>query len=559
MDMTEPVVSPQIVGKTTGSESISLPTPYDQETHSEHGKHKISLETLDPYKPNLPHHSGRGGRRRRRGTLIPRTKENTKDKTDTTPTEFPRNFIIKSPEDVNLSRIDTVTAHKELIQALNGKPKSITETRKGTLLVQTLNRQQSQNIMNITKLADTEVTVILNDHMNKTKGIINYDNLPGYSTQQLVEALSEFKVTDAYQIKKRNSNNNTSETSLYILTFNTLKLPENVQVGWTNCRVRAYIPRPRRCYKCHRYGHGALNCRSTETICSNCGNSAHGECNMSPKCINCGGDHPVFATDCPTYRYEEEIIATQIRENITFKEAKSLVSQRYVRPRRAFSEIVQQQQPQTSRINNQAPPQQHREQTPAIMQPIEKSPPVIITPYNLKAPPKDFQPNPVDFATTRNRFAVLSETENNQNQNISEHPSQSTKKRPKEISPEHTMTKKACHDSELTNHLTTTTTENKTKENQPPPNYQQTEHHRSRSRENRTNQSQRTHKEKPKTTEQNTERRPSEPSSSSSTLERNMRFTKPIQERRTSSISSTDAIRFKIPFRKPLEKFQKPK
>ena len=463
VDTPKPDVSPQIVGKHDASESVSQPTPYDQETHLDRGNRMISVDTLEPFKPNLPHHSGRGGRRRKRGHLIPRTKENVRDKIDTIATEFPRNFIIKSPEDVNLSRIDTVTAHEELIQALNGKPKSITETRKGTLLVQTLSSQQSLNIMKITHLANTPVTVILNDYMNKTKGIINYDNLPAYSTQQLVEALEEFKVTEVYQIKKRNSNNNTTETSLYILTFNTLKLPENVQIGWTNCRVRPYIPRPRRCFKCHRYGHGAPNCWSPIAICANCGGADHGECNTSPKCINCSGDHPAFSAECQTYRYEEEIIATQIRENITFKEAKTIVSQRYVRPRRTFSEIVQ-QQPQTSETNSHVTMLQRREQTPATILPVEKSPPIIVTSHSKNAPLRDFHPNPTAFSNNRNRFALLTETENPQNykevstseSNI-EPSHQNSKKRPKEISPEHTTMKKSCHDSKLSDHSTATT------------------------------------------------------------------------------------------------------
>ena len=109
VDTPKPGASPQIVGKHNGSESVSAPLPYDQETHSDRGNRMIS--TLEPYKPNLPHHSGRGGRRRKRGHLIPRTTENMRDRKDTIDTEFPRNFIIKSPDDVNLSKIDTVSAH----------------------------------------------------------------------------------------------------------------------------------------------------------------------------------------------------------------------------------------------------------------------------------------------------------------------------------------------------------------------------------------------------------------------------------------------------------------
>ena len=130
-------------------------------------------------------------------------------------------------------------------------------------------------------------------------------------------------------------------TSIYILTFNSCNLPEHVNLGWTRCSVRLYIPRPRRCFKCQRFGHGTNTCRQQTGLCSNCGEEAHEmPCNRVAHCANCRGNHPASSINCTYYRTEQEILATQAKENISYSEARRRTKSTFVRPTVTFAEAT---------------------------------------------------------------------------------------------------------------------------------------------------------------------------------------------------------------------------
>ena len=123
--------------------------------------------------------------------------------------------------------------------------------------------------------------------------------------------------------------------------FDTTKLPDKVNIGWTSCPVRVYIPRPRRCYKCQKFGHGSTTCRSRIDICGKCGKVAHhGDCTEEACCVNCGGPHPSFIRACPTYKREQEIIANKVKNNIPYNEAKIEVNRYFVRPNATYSQAT---------------------------------------------------------------------------------------------------------------------------------------------------------------------------------------------------------------------------
>ena len=377
-------------GGAEGAKSLTARTDGDPETDQQnpltHGSLPTVMETLLPYEPRPS--SQRGGRgRRRRGTLVPQPIPPREQNNS----EYPRNFIISSTENVNLSTINTILAHRQLIEGIGGEPKSIIETRKGTLLIKVANRQQSERILNLKTLSSTPVKVEPNDHMNRTKGVIRYDNLPGFTVEQITEALSDFNVTEVYQMTKRSGDTGGIPIPVYVITFNSLKIPDRVNIGWTSCQVKQYIQRPRRCYKCQRFGHGAANCRATVPLCVNCGSQAHGECHNPSHCVNCGGDHPAHATFCAAYRYEEEIIATQTKENLTFREAREAVAKRFIRPQRSYSQAVQ----PTNEVDVTA------------NQPTKAKEPLLIS-QNLRS---EVQNQPWTFTTTRNRFNILADSE----------------------------------------------------------------------------------------------------------------------------------------------------
>ena len=81
-----------------------------------------------------------------------------------------------------------------------------------------------------------------------------------------------------------------------ILTFDLVILPSVVKAAWLRLHVKPYVPTPKHCYHCQRFGHVFAKCwsklKDLPGTCFNCGQTAHGECNKTPFCVNCGDSHP---------------------------------------------------------------------------------------------------------------------------------------------------------------------------------------------------------------------------------------------------------------------------
>lgn len=102
--------------------------------------------------------------------------------------------------------------------------------------------------------------------------------------------------------QKSNNNNNNMVTKYvdsesYIVRFRASIVPPSVIYMGKRLVLRPYIQRVRRCDRCHRYGHIAKICRTTDSnaICVRCGkySSTHNGDDKSkctsdkPSCINC--------------------------------------------------------------------------------------------------------------------------------------------------------------------------------------------------------------------------------------------------------------------------------
>ena len=247
---------------------------------------------------------------------------------------YDRFYIVKAINGTPLSTVNTVKAYEELKAHIGGTPKKVVERRDGGLNITINDQEQSRRLVTLTSLAGVSVEAVSDRNLNKSQGTIRYENHPGYSHQELLEALKEQQVTEIYQLTKKNEDKTSTPLPIYILTFGTTRLPERINIGWTSCPVRIYIPRPRRCFKCQRFGHGANTCRSVINICGKCGKTAHdGDCVSGAFCINCGGPHPSFIRACPSYKKEQEILAYKVKNNVSFSEARTAITRNYVRGR----------------------------------------------------------------------------------------------------------------------------------------------------------------------------------------------------------------------------------
>lgn len=329
----------------TNVENRTLPaTSHGSSSERAGGPQEDNL-TLQPYETPRDGNRGRGargrgkqsGRRRRpsvnwRDTIFP---------DDSKTANFKKFFIVKARNTDNLSRIDVIRANKDIETRLGGKPAKITETRSGTLILEVRNEQQSRAAPLIVSLADIPVIVEEHARLNESKGTIWYANSFGYDDEQLLEELTQFGVKAVYRTKRK-QNNVLLPSPIYILTFDACVLPEKVSIGWSQCSVRSYIPRPRRCFKCQAFGHGANTCRKEIAICFNCAEETHElPCNRPANCPNCEEAHPATYISCVAYKMEAEILATQVKERITYGEAKKQVRDRFVKPQTSFAVTAQ--------------------------------------------------------------------------------------------------------------------------------------------------------------------------------------------------------------------------
>ena len=112
------------------------------------------------------------------------------------------------------------------------------------------------------------------------------------------------------------------------MQFNTLKIPEKIKVGYTMVRVKQYLPNPLRCSNAKNMATMGIIVEDVK-MCGKFGqqNPDHhiNDCQLPCKWANCGGNHPVYARSCESWRQEKEVLTVKHRTNIPYYEARKLV------------------------------------------------------------------------------------------------------------------------------------------------------------------------------------------------------------------------------------------
>ncbi|GBO14066.1 hypothetical protein AVEN_231099-1 [Araneus ventricosus] len=105
--------------------------------------------------------------------------------------------------------------------------------------------------------------------------------------------------------------------------------------------VRPYISSPLRCFQCQRFGHSKTSCRGTLT-CARCAEVGHdsSHCTAAERCVNCKEAHTSFSRNCSAWKLEKEIVATKIKKQISYPEARKLVKSQPAASATSYSSIV---------------------------------------------------------------------------------------------------------------------------------------------------------------------------------------------------------------------------
>ena len=122
-------------------------------------------------------------------------------------------------------------------------------------------------------------------------------------------------------------------TCIFLVTFESCILTREVTIGWTRCQVRKYIPKPRQCFTCHRFGHGRVTCRVETLICVTYDLEIHEvRCDRIPKCVNYREDRrsPCFFEGLLLLQSWAINVAITI-QRISYLEAKRTAKKKYLK------------------------------------------------------------------------------------------------------------------------------------------------------------------------------------------------------------------------------------
>ena len=144
-----------------------------------------------------------------------------------------------------------------------------TKMASGDLLLEVRDKLQHDKLASLKVFGDTPITVTPHRSLNTVRGVVSEIDFIDLTEGELLEGWQEQNVTEVRRIKIRRENNEIPTKHL-IVTFASSTLPEFLESGYTKTRVRPYIPNPRRCFKCQKYGHGSQTCRGHLT-CAKCG------------------------------------------------------------------------------------------------------------------------------------------------------------------------------------------------------------------------------------------------------------------------------------------------
>ncbi|GBO00706.1 hypothetical protein AVEN_14114-1 [Araneus ventricosus] len=131
--------------------------------------------------------------------------------------------------------------------------------------------------------------------------------------------------------------------------FSSHVLAEYVKAGYIRLSVRPYISNPLRCFKCQRFGHSQTSCLGTLT-CARCAEVGHEStgCTAKEKCVNCKDDHTSFSLNCLARKLEKEVVATKVKNQISYPEARKIVVSKAPTAGTSYASVAQKKSKKTN-------------------------------------------------------------------------------------------------------------------------------------------------------------------------------------------------------------------
>ena len=214
--------------------------------------------------------------------------------------------------------------HKDLCSVLGSEAHNVTKLGSGDILVELHDSKQIDLLLDCKMFGEVPVTVQEHKSLNSSRGVVRDRDFRNATEEEFAEQCNG--VTRAQRIFRKRGNERVP-TDSFILTFSAVKPPASVKAAYKTLEVRPFVPRPMRCFKCHRFGHGKDRCRRENAACARCGKGGHSEhdCSDTPTCVNCRGEHTASSKDCPKFLEEQAILRYRAENGGTFQQARKAV------------------------------------------------------------------------------------------------------------------------------------------------------------------------------------------------------------------------------------------
>lgn len=235
---------------------------------------------------------------------------------------------------------------KELIEKAGGPVDKVYRTDRGLKVIAS-NESQKKKLMAMTMFNGKQVIASLPFAMTRPH-TAHLDKIPQPASQEanyyvkgVIHGLLESQENldeiageiGAHHMKRIGRDPTTSKTTL-IAYPREMNLPQYVAIDGQRFKVYPFIPKPRRCDRCQRFGHLPDHCPNN-VICSRCsGNHAYNECpnKDAPKCANCFQEHSAAHRQCPVYIKTQEVLKVRAIEKVTYAQAVKRVEETAKQP-----------------------------------------------------------------------------------------------------------------------------------------------------------------------------------------------------------------------------------
>lgn len=236
----------------------------------------------------------------------------------------PQDVLIISSKDTKLADENPIKIQK-CLSSTHGVVKNIRPTRNGDIVVKCMDYLQCRAILNSNKLGDWSISCYKPQSLNTSQGCI-YNVSSERTVEEFKYALSDYGVINVIRMTRYDSNSKSRVPSNTLkITFNQPHLPPTVCIGFSEYKVKLYVPKAIQCFNCQSFGHMANSCKKAK-VCVKCSKNHEGACiEIAPLCANCKGNHTASYKDCPKRIEKQTMIKISREEKISVSEASQQV------------------------------------------------------------------------------------------------------------------------------------------------------------------------------------------------------------------------------------------